>query len=56
MTNLILYAENYVFVIKSTKILKNGSIAYHSDLNNFIKLCNGEINSCKNTYELLRTT
>lgn len=46
MENLNLYVEECLSVMKSTKnIAEYSSLAYSSDLNDFIKFCGGEINN-----------
>lgn len=46
MINLNFYAEECLSVMKSTKnISKYSSLAYSSDLNDFIKFCGGEIDN-----------
>lgn len=46
MENLNFYAEECLSVMKSTKnISKYSSLAYSSDLNDFIKFCGGEIDN-----------
>ena len=46
MENLILYAEECISIMKSTKNISEYScLAYSSDLNDFISFCGGEIDN-----------